>query len=356
MLFYIAPEPLPVTKPGQIIWSQLISLPEAGINAWRVLYSTTGVNGKVVATSATIFAPADKDTHDVIVWGHGTKGIADQCAPSRADDPTPNIAYFSQYISQGYAVVAPDYEGLGTPGTHPYLVGASEGYSVLDAARMAKKFSPVHPGKGTVLVGHSQGGQAVLFAGQFARSYAPDLTIDGVAALAPVGNLSEIFEADIKNPTTIGLVAMAAAGFKTAYPELDLTQTLSASFIKKLPIVESSCLVSIVLSFASEVGTAIVSDPTTTPPWPDLLTLNSPGAVKVDAPVLIAHGQADTTVPASISTDMLDSYCALDTHVQRKLYRGENATHDSVVALAQKDILSFVKDRFSHKKFVDGCP
>ena len=37
-------------------------------------------------------------------------------------------------IVQGVVVAATDYEGLGTPGPHPYIVGASEGHSVLDAA------------------------------------------------------------------------------------------------------------------------------------------------------------------------------------------------------------------------------
>ena len=41
-------------------------------------------------------------------------------------------------LKAGYAVVRTDYEGLGTPGVHPYLVAASEGRSVLDAAAAAR--------------------------------------------------------------------------------------------------------------------------------------------------------------------------------------------------------------------------
>jgi hypothetical protein len=36
-------------------------------------------------------------------------------------------------------VVQTDYEGLGTPGTHPYLNGPSEGRRVLDMVRAARR-------------------------------------------------------------------------------------------------------------------------------------------------------------------------------------------------------------------------
>ena len=42
-------------------------------------------------------------------------------------------------LDAGYVVAATDYEGLGTPGLHPFLVGESEGRSVLDAARAAHR-------------------------------------------------------------------------------------------------------------------------------------------------------------------------------------------------------------------------
>ncbi len=38
----------------------------------------------------------------------------------------------------GWTFVATDYEGLGTPGVHPYLVGLSEARGVLDIVRAAQ--------------------------------------------------------------------------------------------------------------------------------------------------------------------------------------------------------------------------
>ena len=58
-----------------------------------------------------------------------TSGIADSCAPSR-EPKGPYTFYaapqFGAWLKAGDAIANTDYEGLGTPGVHPYLVGRSE--------------------------------------------------------------------------------------------------------------------------------------------------------------------------------------------------------------------------------------
>ena len=71
-------------------------------------------------------------------------------------------------MSQGYVVVATDYEGLGTPGTHPYLVGESEAHGVLDIVKAAQQIRETGANDKTFVWGQSQGGQAALFAGEIA--------------------------------------------------------------------------------------------------------------------------------------------------------------------------------------------
>ena len=81
----------------------------------------------------------------MITYAHGTTGIADQCAPSR-DGPArarqATSTRCSGWLKAGYAVVRTDYEGLGTPGVHPYLIGRSEGRGVLDIVRAARQLDP----------------------------------------------------------------------------------------------------------------------------------------------------------------------------------------------------------------------
>ena len=107
-----------------------------------MLYRSTSPTGAPIAVSGTVAVPkgnAPRGGWPVITWAHGTTGIADACAPSRAnvlggyDNPLLN-----RWLQAGYAVVRTDYEGLGTPGDHPYLIGVSEGRSVLDMVRAAR--------------------------------------------------------------------------------------------------------------------------------------------------------------------------------------------------------------------------
>ena len=92
--------------------------------------------------SGVVVAPTDAAPaggRPVISWAHGTHGIADQCAPSRTADMVSRLPSIGKLVSQGYVVVATDYEGLGTPGTHPYLVGESEAHGVLDIVKAAQQ-------------------------------------------------------------------------------------------------------------------------------------------------------------------------------------------------------------------------
>ena len=53
--------------------------------------------------------------------------------------------------------------GSGTPGVHPYLIGDSEAYSVLDSVRAARELPDAKAQKRFAVWGHSQGGHAALF-------------------------------------------------------------------------------------------------------------------------------------------------------------------------------------------------
>ena len=124
-------------------------------------------------------------------WAHGTTGIADVCAPSR-NPKGPYTFYaakqFGAWLKAGYAVANTDYEGLGTPGIHPYLVGRSEGRGVVDIVRAARQLDG-RLSRRYVIAGHSQGGHAALFAAALAPHWAPDLRLRGVAAFAPASHL-----------------------------------------------------------------------------------------------------------------------------------------------------------------------
>jgi hypothetical protein len=105
----------------------------------------------VVAVSGSVAVPTGKPPKGgwpVITWAHGTTGVADVCAPSRDFAGTPNPTGetyingdLSAWLAAGYAVLRTDYQGLGTPGKHPYLIGKAEGRGVLDIVQAARESS-----------------------------------------------------------------------------------------------------------------------------------------------------------------------------------------------------------------------
>ena len=163
------------------------------------MYLSESVQGEPIAVTGVIAvpeAPAPAGGRPVVSVGPGTAGIADTCAPSRftpqLDEAARRLGLgedrgdrLGGFADAGYVVAQTDYEGLGTPGGHPYLVGVSEGRGFLDAAQAARQLSDADAGDRLALWGYSQGGHSVLWANQLADEWAPDLHLVGTVAGAP---------------------------------------------------------------------------------------------------------------------------------------------------------------------------
>src|SRR5699024_11114917 len=139
---------------------------------WRILYTTTDAHGAPATASALVLVPTSWRAvpRPVIAWAPGTTGFATHCAPSLLEHQVAAGAMpaLDQVLDRGWAVVATDYTGLGTPGPHPYLIGPGEAHSVLDGIRAAGQLEGAELAPQTVVWGHSQGGHAALWTGQLA--------------------------------------------------------------------------------------------------------------------------------------------------------------------------------------------
>ena len=213
--FNVLPDPLPSGQPGSLIRSERLLGAPNGAVAWRVLYHSTDLDGTPIGVSGIVVAP-DLPPPDggwpIVSWAHPTTGALGRCAPSEGLDPFLLVAGLHELLDAGYAVAATDYPGMGADGPASYLIGVSEGNSVLDAARAARAIPEAHAGTELFLWGHSQGGQAALFAAQQAQAYAPELTLRGVAVAAPAAELGELLD-DHRNDVsgvTIGSYAFDA--------------------------------------------------------------------------------------------------------------------------------------------------
>src|SRR5277367_2791256 len=161
--------------PGTLIRSEPMLFAPAGALAWRVLYRSTGLHGEPIAVSGVIVIPPGPPPpggRPIVAWAHPTSGVVPHCAPSLAIFVFQSMMGLRQLIEQGAIVAATDYPGLGTVGPHPYLVGASEARAVIDSVRAARNITGVDGGSDFAVWGHSQGGQAALYTGLIASSYA----------------------------------------------------------------------------------------------------------------------------------------------------------------------------------------
>ncbi|MFN3817809.1 lipase family protein [Blastomonas sp.] len=175
-----------IPSPGRLLRSEPIGraqLPSRAGSGQRMLYSSSSDFGteRAIAASGAVYFPKGKPPRGgwrVMVWAHGTKGVADVCAPSFAGLDTAESGFVDRWLKRGYAVVAPDYEGLGTPGPHPYMGLGSAARTTLDAARALADDQRL--ADELVIAGHSQGAHAAFGAGLIQPHYAPDVHLRAV--------------------------------------------------------------------------------------------------------------------------------------------------------------------------------
>jgi alpha-beta hydrolase superfamily lysophospholipase len=354
--FYVPPVPLPLGQPGDVLRALSITAPP-GAHAWRVLSHTRALTGEERALSSVVIAPdgpAPKRGRVVVSWAHGTTGLADQCAPSKDPNAAVNVPWVDELLARGYVVAATDYQGLGTPGLHPYLVGESEGRAVLDAARAARQL-PTGAGKRVLLAGHSQGGHAALFAGEIAHDYAPELRILGVASGAPVSDPRRFLDLTAASPTTAGFVLMGVSGYLVAYPELArMPSILTPEAALRADLAQSGCAGEVIGTFANDNASALFAqDLRQNPEWARRLDENAAGHRDAGAPVLVWQGSADTLTPASINADYVREACAQGSTVAYDVYDG--ADHGSVFGAAHDDVLKFFAARVKGAKPHSDC-
>lgn len=364
--FWDPPSPLPAAKPGTLIRAeQLLGVPgvPTGATLWRILYHSRSAFGTDVAVSGYVVVPGGKAPsagRPIVTWAHGTTGTARICAPSLFAQSgefgiylAPNL---SGLISAGYVVAATDYEGLGGPGIHPYLVGKSEGQDVLDAARAARQLPHADTSNKVVIVGHSQGGQAALFAGQLAQPYAPDLDVLGTVALAPLTEIGIALPLAQQFGET-GLLATAAYAWAHTYPDLPMSAFFNDGTIKtvdNLGSTECEGAFSQAVSQPSLSAHLFRSGFAKGAILKKYLAANSPGAARTPSPILILQGTSDTTIPDILAETFEATQCpAVHDNLELRLYNG--ATHGSIPSVSAPYMLSWIAQRIAGDPAGSGC-
>jgi hypothetical protein len=364
--FYDPPPPLPVGRPGTLIRQEALSPAPAGGQAWRVLYASTGADGGAIAVSGVVFAPAapaPPGGRPVVAWAHPTTGVAPRCAPSlEAGGGAREIPGLQALLDAGFVVTATDYPGLGTAGPHPYLVGESEGRAVLDSVRAARAVRAAGAGSRAAVWGHSQGGHAALFAGQLAPAYAPDVRLAGVAAAAPVTDLTALLQHDIGGVAGNVLASMAMVSWAEVYAGqgLRLDQVIEPVAVPIARRIAGSCTgsrsqLAVDLPDAEVLRLRFLdSQPWNVSGWDALLVDNSPGTAAITAPVLVNQGSADTMVWRDVTAGWVAAQCRAGVDVTLQEYDG--VSHVEIGFRSAADTVAWLGDRFAGRPAATGCP
>jgi uncharacterized membrane protein HdeD (DUF308 family) len=361
--FYETPVSLP-SQPGQLLRHEEVrfgGMP-AGVNAERILYTTTTPYGSIVVASAVVAWPKapSASARPVLAWTHGTTGVSEQCAPSLLTD---SFEYamppaIDAIMQRGWAIVATDYVGLGTKGPHPYLIGVPEARSELDAVRAARSLAGVHAGTTTVAWGHSQGGHAALWVGAEAGPYAPDVPLSGVAALAPAGDLAAMGPRLGSDPLSTIFKSFIIAAYSAVYPDVSFDEYVRPGARVIVREMSQRCIVS--PEMLTAVGLRLSSEPVFardfgSGPLATRMKENVPEQ-RTGIPTFIGQGLTDASVNPEVQRAFVQRLCAAGQVVDYRGYASRD--HMGVIAadsLAIPDVLKWTDARFSNEPPAGSC-
>ncbi|MEC4589663.1 lipase family protein [Nitrospirillum amazonense] len=340
--------------PGTLLRSEpldaTVGLPGAG-RQLRLLYSSTeGVTGEgAIAVSGALFFPAGDPPPGgwpLIAWAHGTMGVADFCAPSWHGRSYRDIAFLQHWLQAGFAIVASDYQGLGTPGPHPYVMARPLAYGVLDSIRAVRGMAGLS-GQ-VVVVGQSQGGRAAFAAGVYQPAYAPDVKIAGIVAMGTpssvggaIANAARAPDQDKVNPAISNLlyaILMAEQLDPTLRPDEVLTG-------KAQPLLEharGTCIARL----WNDVRAAGLSAANTLQPGGVQRLAAIVGkkadypSLRVPVPLFMAIGSEDEEVAPAAQLQLARDACAAGSTVEAHLYQG--ASHSGAVDRSVPDSSRFI--------------
>ncbi len=357
--FYSAPGAVP-DEPGALLRDEAWGgIEPEGADVRRILYTTTDVHDDARLGSALVISPADAPDgpRPVILWDHGTTGIARTCAPSLSEHAftEQTIPALQQALEAGWVVVATDYSGQGTDGAFPYLVGEGEARSGLDATRAAASMEGLELSPETVIWGHSQGGHAALWTGAVGPDYAPELNLRGVAAMAPAANplaMAERIVSQPSSPLLAIIVAWVLVPYAETYPEIDLDDYVDPAGRVLVREISQRCGADPGMAVSLLDGLGIARD---RPLFTGDLTAGVTGQ-RLDEniargpwrmPLLVAWGDRDQVIAPELQHDHVAQLCAAGTDFSWSEIAGDD--HLTIVqdSTFLDPLMQWTEDRFA---------
>ena len=358
-------------------------------------YNMQNVQGQTAQATAMVLFPKvaqPADGYRMVVWEHGTVGVGDSCAPSN-NLIHPRFKILAEsLLAAGYVIVAPDYEGLGTPGIHPYLNLSSAAKSALSAVQAAKDHYGKQLNGDWMSVGQSQGGHASLGAAEYANT---DASYKGAVAGAPASSLGkiilEVAPAALANieaqeiaanvplayrtsvdtyATLLAYAALTGVGIKAYEPRFnyqDIFQSRAKSLSEYAEGTtgdnglcldnENDASLSLIEKFKADIIHYLTDNPdqkvmdypgldstvfATNETVQKFLVNNQPATKRIDKPVYVVQGTADTNVPYPITKALVENLQALGSP-SVTLDPVIGASHTQAIVCRNQEVYSFIQ-------------
>lgn len=390
--FYTPPDPLPAGDPGDLIRtepSRLVLEPSGQLGAimatgTRIMYRSIDSRGAPMAVTGTYFEPFNPwpgaGPRPLIVYGPGTQGVGDQCAPSRQFNQGIHFApyldlafnyeqlFVATLVARGFAIVMTDYQGLGTPGVHTYVNRVAQANAMLDAGRAAMRLpgTTLDPHGPMALFGYSQGGGAAAAAAELAPDYAPELRIVGAYAGAPPADLQEQIPFT-DGSVLVGVIGYALNSVMATYPEyaVPIRETLTPMGQKLVEDTATQCVAETALRFRfkrlQDFFTGDVTQVVGNPLFRKLFDAQHLGDYRPAVPVLLLSNRFDPLVPWAPVAQLGRDWCAKGadvqfwTNEQPPLFNKLVVNHAMPYLVDGERAMQWVADRFNGLPTTPNC-
>ncbi|MEE2033111.1 alpha/beta hydrolase family protein [Rhodococcus chondri] len=343
-------------SPGSLVTHRALATAAALPSAVRtelITYVSEDAAGQPVLVSGTVAIPrgdVPEGGWPVVSWAHGTTGVGDACAPSADTAGGPAHSYVSRagamldrWVADGYVVVQTDYEGLGTPGGHPYMNGESARNSVVDIVRAARELDAGVGSRWTVM-GHSQGGHAALYTAAGGLDRAPELELQAAVVLAPGSRTSDVAGFFASGgpgiEQALSFLPVLLLGAEAADPSLSADAMLTDTARPLLSAARTGCMddvravadtVPVDNLFAPDAEMSRIGEYYATQELESLTPV---------VPTLVVQGTADVLVSRAATDRITEALCGNGAALTYSVYDG--ADHRGVLEESLPEVKAFI--------------
>lgn len=384
--FYDTPTNASSAKPGDLLRWQALSPDHVaanwtqvptGMSLARFLYMTEDIDRIPIPASAFVLLPywqgiwsaPNASKFNTVVWAHGTAGRARQCAPSNNQQLYYGWEAPFFLASSGYAVVAPDYAGLGSmvPGEFHYEAGfihaADVAYSLVAARSVLGNILSDE----WIVAGHSEGGmtawrtnERLAMADQDALLKAGKLigAVSAAPALRPIDLIPKSIELAGDGPLGDIVSVYLLQSITRIYSDLNFDDYISDEAKARLPAADASCLVTGEALFANLTTAQIYKNTSwlTSPQFVDWQErFNGAGAAQLAAPMLVVQGLGDILTYANETEWDFNRTCSAFPDSAAELFLVPELGHDPAFQASQPYYIDWIRQRFAGVEIAEGC-